>query len=339
MDPLTIGSAVIGLIAGASRIVPILYNFITLTRDAPKTASQVLDEMQSIIAALTQLQTYLTGATTSNGARRSMLTLRNISATLTACVTTYSDLEDVVSRCVLDGGKVSRPKWVMYEGQIDVLVQRMQAHKLSLTLMLTILQCESTQVAEISMTRLHAMVEDLMASNADMRTRMDQVLTDHPAHRTVVEEDIDPLSQSAFETDLDTSRVYRKLRARTSLWSVNTSQQGSMALTAFSALTMDDVSNLSVVRLPVWSKDIVNAFDYEFEEDDFTPQASPVLGLVVVMDEIPEFTKIARSVDDLTPKAKPTLNPVIMPVYNARDVIDPWNHGRRGAISEELIRK
>lgn len=52
MDPLSIGSAVVGLVVAASRIAPILYHFITHTVDAPKSASQILDEMNSITAAL-----------------------------------------------------------------------------------------------------------------------------------------------------------------------------------------------------------------------------------------------------------------------------------------------
>lgn len=140
MDPLSIGSAVVGLIAGASRIAPMLYDFITHTLDAPKTASQILDEINSITAALCQLQTYLASALTSNIARRSMLSLRNIVATLTACVTTYSELEIVVLKCFRKDEQARQVKWAINETHIMDLVQRVQAHKLSLMLMLTILQ-------------------------------------------------------------------------------------------------------------------------------------------------------------------------------------------------------
>jgi hypothetical protein len=139
MEPLSIGAAVVGLIAGASRIAPILYHFVTNTRDAPKTASQILDEMNSITAALERLQVYITSPANANVARSMMVSLRNIVATLTACVITYSDLERVVNKCV-DEGKVKRVKWLINEGEIVELVQRAQSHKLSLTLMLTILQ-------------------------------------------------------------------------------------------------------------------------------------------------------------------------------------------------------
>ena len=48
-----------------------------------------------------------------------------------------------------------------------------------------------------------------------------------------------------------------------------------MALTVFSDLTMDDVSNLSILRLPVWSTDLSNASGYDFNEGDLTPKGSP----------------------------------------------------------------
>lgn len=139
MDPLTIGSAVVGLIAAASRIGPVLHNFITHTRDAPKSASQIMEEMNSVTSALERLQAYLMGASRSSVARRSLLSLRNIVATLTACVTTYSDLERVMQKCV-SNGEVWRAMWIFHETEVIDLLQRVQAHKLSLTFMLIILQ-------------------------------------------------------------------------------------------------------------------------------------------------------------------------------------------------------
>jgi hypothetical protein len=158
MDPLSIGSAVVGLIAAAARMSPMIYHFITHAHDAPKTALQIHDEMTSITAALERLQTYIMGASTTNAGRRSLLSLRNIVATLTACVTTYSDLEKVVDCCIQDG-KVKRVKWLISEGEIGELPQRVQAHKLSLTLMLTILQWYISTPIEASRFKLSVTVK------------------------------------------------------------------------------------------------------------------------------------------------------------------------------------
>ena len=139
MDPLSIGSAVVGLIATAARVAPMLHHFVSHARDAPKSASQILDEMNSITSALEQLQIYLMGAYKTNAIRRSMINLRNIVATLTSCVTTYSDLEFMVNKC-MSNGEVKKFKWVINESDIEGLLNRVQAHKLSLVFMLTILQ-------------------------------------------------------------------------------------------------------------------------------------------------------------------------------------------------------
>jgi hypothetical protein len=138
MDPLSIGSAVVGLIAAATHIAPLLH-FISHTRNAPKSASQVLDEMQSTKAALEQLQVYVIGASTTNPARREMLLMHSIVTTLTACVTTYSDVERLVNKCVSDG-VVYRIMWIYYEHEVSELLQKIQAHKMSLVLMLSVLQ-------------------------------------------------------------------------------------------------------------------------------------------------------------------------------------------------------
>jgi hypothetical protein len=293
MDPLTIGSAVVGLIAAASRIGPIVYHFVTHAHDVPKTASQILDEMNSVTAALERLQVYVIGASKTKVARRSLLSLKNIIATLIGCVTTYSDLEIVVGKCVEDE-KVKRVRWLINEKDIEDLVLRVQSHKLSLTLMLTILQwcvlfihftllsaqsdmgSESMQEAESAMDRLIGLVEGLVASNTDVRLRIDPLATDYVAGEGVQElpDQEGHMSSShlgsAYETDLSTSRPYRKLRQRDSIWSIATSQQKSMATSAFSDLTLDNVSRLSVLCLPVWSEDLSNAEHYHFGEGGTT---------------------------------------------------------------------
>jgi hypothetical protein len=125
---------------------------------------------------------------------------------------------------------------------------------------------ESMLEARTSMTRLARMVESLVARDA-------RVVDEHLLSREGITNETNEAlvsvssseSKTAFEDDLNTSRVYRKLGFRPSLWSINTSQQGSMALSAFSNLIMDKVSNLSVIRLSVWSTDLSNASDYDFQ--------------------------------------------------------------------------
>ncbi|KAF2684199.1 hypothetical protein K458DRAFT_269951, partial [Lentithecium fluviatile CBS 122367] len=270
MDPLSIGSAVVGLIAAASRIGPVLYHFIANTRDAPSSAAQLFSEMQGITAVLQQLQAYLIDASESSAGRRAMLSLRNIMTSLTACVTTYSRLERLVGKCV-EEGQLKRVKWLLHEREISELAQKVQGEKLNLVFMLTILQCESQREAEMSMQLLNQNVERLNSSNEDIKHRIDTFSIDHasPTLGKSPETDatcVSPLHVPAYEVDLSGSRVYRRVRPRASVWSVGSTDRVSMALSVFSNLTVDDVSNVSVLCLPIWSSDISNASHYRFRQ-------------------------------------------------------------------------
>jgi hypothetical protein len=117
------------------------------------------------------------------------------------------------------------------------------------------------QEAETSMNRLVELVETLVSSNTDLQIRVDALAIDHallsPPSAT-------ELVSDGYEADLSTSRVYRKLRPRDSIWSISDSQRGSMALSAFSDLTLGNISIISALCLPLWSTDLSNAEHYRF---------------------------------------------------------------------------
>lgn len=102
--------------------------------------------------------------------------------------------------------------------------------------------------AETSMNRLEDLVEALVASNTDLRIRIDALAIDHASlpHGSVAEAAGNP-----YEADLSTSRVYRKVRPQDSIWSISDSERGSMALSAFSDLTLANISTISVLCLPM----------------------------------------------------------------------------------------
>lgn len=143
MEPLAIGSAVVGIISASIRIGKPVYDLTISLHDAPASASAVEVELKEIRFALESLQAYLIGVQRTDVARRSLLSLNHIVATLTGCVTTYSALEALVAKCTTNGdirGVIERAKWVFYEHDIQTLISRLQNHKQSLTLMLMTLQ-------------------------------------------------------------------------------------------------------------------------------------------------------------------------------------------------------
>jgi hypothetical protein len=134
------------------------------------------------------------------------------------------------------------------------------------------------QEAEKSMNHLVDLVDKLVASNADLRIRIDALTMDPvslaSASIPIATIQEDEMSQSkssrTFEVDLQTSRVYQRVRPRDSIWTLTSSQRGSMALSIFSALTLGDLSAVSVCNLPVWSTDLSNAEHYRFGQNSST---------------------------------------------------------------------
>jgi hypothetical protein len=141
-NPLSIGSAVVGLVVAAGRITLGLHQFINSVRYAPKSALAVFAEVKNITAALNQLQAYLIGAGRTEPARRPLLSLENIVVTVTGCVTTYSELELITKKCFdkQPKGVFTRLEWTLRETEVNKIIDKLQNHKSSLILMLTILQ-------------------------------------------------------------------------------------------------------------------------------------------------------------------------------------------------------
>lgn len=74
---------------------------------------------------------------------------------------------------------------------------------------------------------------------------------------------------SAFEEDLLASRVYRKPLFSQSGESLATSAARSTASSVLSALSLTDVSNISILAVPIYSHEISNSARYTF--GDFNP--------------------------------------------------------------------
>jgi hypothetical protein len=142
MDPLSVAASVSGLLCAGVKISSFLFSVVSNVRDAPSLAQSLLWEMTDITAALGRLQAYVDGRTQARSERGALILLEHVLATLTGCVTTYSDLQAIVNKLNVDPnmGTFDKIRWSREESKIAVIVQRLQNHKSSLTLMLTILQ-------------------------------------------------------------------------------------------------------------------------------------------------------------------------------------------------------
>lgn len=148
--------------------------------------------------------------------------------------------------------------------------------------------------AESAMTHLCDLVQQVLASNQEMSLRLrnlDDKTTD-TATPTAAKVDDDASTTSsrtatpplvnlpqgmqrnqfgfAFEEDLLASRVYRKTLFSDSGESLVTSAARTTASSILSALSLTDVSNISVLAVPIYAHEISNSRRYTF--GDFDPE-------------------------------------------------------------------
>jgi len=120
------------------------------------------------------------------------------------------------------------------------------------------------------MQRLEDMVASLLESNRDLRIRIGILDYDHqnaafPTSALQTRRSRNTFIPKAFEDVLNRSRVYRRAEGRlVSLYSLSSAQRQSLAMSAFSDLSLGNVSIISVLCLPVWSSDLKNGYHYRF---------------------------------------------------------------------------
>lgn len=141
MDPLSISASIVGLLTAGVAITNTLRIVVREYKDAPKVSRSVQQEVAEIAAALRSLSSYLDRKARASPGREALILLEHVLTTLTGCVLTYSDLQTLLDSLQHSPKKVfDKLKWARNEKQITVLVSRLQNHKSSLTMMLTILQ-------------------------------------------------------------------------------------------------------------------------------------------------------------------------------------------------------
>lgn len=141
MDPLSVSASVVGILAAAGKMAPLLTK-LTALADAPSSAVATLNEISEMTAALRRFQDYLNGTISVPAGCEQYVLLEHVAATLIGSVTTYSELEAIIDSVRVDPetGTFDRIRWTDKENDIRDIVQRIQNHRTSLTLMLTILQ-------------------------------------------------------------------------------------------------------------------------------------------------------------------------------------------------------
>jgi hypothetical protein len=139
-EPLTIAVAVVGLLRATYSTSTLLAAFVKGVQKAPKTLHDALNETRAITSILQQLQCYLDGAAVAPRTRSCLITLEEIVATLTDCVGTISELETILRGLQPEGMTAfDRLRWRWHNDAVVKIVQRIERHKTSLSIMLSIM--------------------------------------------------------------------------------------------------------------------------------------------------------------------------------------------------------
>ena len=142
MDPLSVSASIVGILGAAAKVSSVLITFVGNAKAAPRLAQTVLADVNGLSTVLGHLQTYLLGTTSPTRSRASLILVKQVLVTLAECVTTFSELEDVLgtSRHDAEMDTLNRIKWATKDSKVADIQRRLQSNKSSLTLMLTILQ-------------------------------------------------------------------------------------------------------------------------------------------------------------------------------------------------------
>lgn len=125
------------------------------------------------------------------------------------------------------------------------------------------------------MRRLCTLVDTLLQSNTHLHDRLASIestqvtgrasLSIHDSHRNRFSSASLGLEISTLNDALKRSRVYKRTwDRRGSVLTATSSKRGSLALSAFSDLSLGNVSVVSVFCLPIWSSDLSNSEHYDF---------------------------------------------------------------------------
>lgn len=142
VEPLSVAASVVGLVTAAVQMSNILYKMGSTIKDAPVLAQTAAGELNDISLVLAQLQKYIDGRVQASTQRLCLITVEHITATLTGCVITFSELDAILKSVNIDTGLRTwdRALWLLKKDKIASVITRLQNHKSTLGLMLNIMQ-------------------------------------------------------------------------------------------------------------------------------------------------------------------------------------------------------
>src|SRR5271154_312888 len=142
MDPLSILASVTGLLMAAGTVTSTLYTIRSTASNARQSIDQVISEVNALQISLSAMQSFLLGLSSAPRQRVGLIQLDHLCATLMEAVLTFSELEEFVSPFATksDLSRAQYVKWAWKEEKVLPILQRLERHKSSFSMILHIVQ-------------------------------------------------------------------------------------------------------------------------------------------------------------------------------------------------------
>lgn len=137
-----VASAIVGLLLAGAKVYTTLETFVSNCKDAPDVAQEMLGEVRDVQYALRRLRKYTEKPTQITPLGAVATDTGHLSLTLGSCMATFSQLERTVDRLIpaptSEMTIYGRVRWAQANGRISELLRRLQRHKATITMLLTI---------------------------------------------------------------------------------------------------------------------------------------------------------------------------------------------------------
>lgn len=287
MDPLSVIASISGILAVAFKISNAASGLISSWKDAPNSLHSIVSEMAALSACLAQLRPFLSRREIAPKSRMTAISVEQIVIIASSCVLAVSELQETLDSLEPEKPLSKRVKlrWSSHEKKINMLRSRVQASASSLNLVLTVLTCSTAEESHLSVCRLERTLSEVLQKDPDLARRISNIdsnfdsshyvpsnnrsildiseNTELPTGQDGIKTSIKSSSDSpatppfgldyAVERSLASSFVYIRADSRmlTSVLSSNSSAGSGCGWSFLSGISLAQVSNLSVISLPV----------------------------------------------------------------------------------------
>ncbi|KAK5744910.1 Bud site selection protein, Revert to axial protein 1 [Elasticomyces elasticus] len=173
-EPITITTAVTSLVTTGFKTGYELSEFIGKVKDAPKEIERTRDELAAVNNGLCQLRALLDNPKTAPTLKSSR---KEIESVLESCKGTFEELAKEAYK--LSTGVWRKVGWVTSEGKIRQLCTRIESHKASLNLLLSILARKADARIEDRLERLNYLVGHIAKNHQKLSKQLKATTKDN----------------------------------------------------------------------------------------------------------------------------------------------------------------